>query len=154
MRIEELNRFVRAPIQGELRKLNSKLQSLESDLRSTYIRVQKKRELESRSAAIDREISSVRQQIEETKNEMTGLDDKGREILDQKEVYDREKAIIQQWKEDVQTVRSQLEVLEGLTATATPNDARGLIENDTVQGEQDRSELGRTGKEHYSRAAM
>lgn len=141
VRIDELNRFVRAPIQGELRKLNSKLQSLESDLRSTYIRVQKKRELESRSAAIDREISSVRQQIEETKNEMTGLDDKGREILDQKEVYDREKAIIQQWKEDVQAVRSQLEVLEGLTATANPDDARGLIENHTVQGEQDRSEL-------------
>lgn len=119
VRIDELNRFVRAPIQEDLRKLNSTLETLQSDLRSKYIDVQKKRELEERLVATDREISSVRQQIEETKDEMTDLGDDDREVLDQKEVYDQEKAFVRRWTEKVEKIRSHLKKLEELTTSGS-----------------------------------
>ncbi|MCS4102804.1 TrlF family AAA-like ATPase [Salinibacter ruber] len=139
VRVEELNDFVRAPVQEDLSGLNSNLDSLESELRSTYIEVQKKRELEEKLGATEREISSVRQQIEETKNEMTGLSDNDREVLDQKEVYDQEKAFVQQWEEEVNNIRTELEVLEELTAVSSSR-ARGFIIDETDRNDGGRSE--------------
>jgi type III restriction enzyme len=136
VRIDELNRFVRAPIQEELGKLNSALETLKSDLRSKYIDVQKKRELEERLDATEREISSVRQQIEETKNEMTDLSDDDREVLDQKEAYDQEKASVRTWTEEVRKIRSHLEQLEEVTTS----EALGFTVDGTDHEEGDQSQ--------------
>jgi len=126
VRIEELRRFVRAPVQDDLRDLDAGLESLKSDLRSAYIKVQKKRELQEDQSSVEREISSVQQQIEQAKDAMTDLSDGDRQILDQKEVYDREKETIQRWTDELKGVRSHLAELDEMTTSGPSSGTSGL----------------------------
>jgi len=92
---------------------------------------------------VGRELDSIQKQIKQTKDNMAGLSDPDRQTLDQKAAYDQEEVVVQQWVEELDVIRSQLEQLRERTSTDSESNPDWLNdhESDNDNGLSNRDEL-------------
>jgi type III restriction enzyme len=109
-RLDELRRFVHAPIQGDLDSLQEQIAGLGIDLRAAFDRVVRYRALQSEIAAHDIERRSLNEQIERLRATLKGLTPEDTAIIARQGVYDAEQRIVQSLERDANTAKQSLAV--------------------------------------------
>lgn len=132
-RLDELRRFVHAPIQAELDGLAEQIDGLAVDLRTGFDRVIRFRALQSEVAAHDIERHSLNQQVETLRASLKGLSPDDTAIIARQGVYEVEQRAVQSLERDATAAQEALSVLAGeLSHLPTPLDVRNLTENGAV----------------------
>ncbi|MEB2311796.1 MAG: AAA family ATPase [Polyangiaceae bacterium] len=107
-RIEELRRFVHAPVRAELAALDEKIASSRIELRSSFDKLQRFRALTAELTAHELERSSLTERIEKLKASLKGLSDEDRAIIARQGVYDAEERIIATFERDAENAKTAL----------------------------------------------
>jgi len=107
-RLDELRRFVHAPIQGELDALQERIDALASELRAAFDKVVRYRSLQSEIAAHDIEHKSLNEQIGKLRASLKGLSPEDRAIIARQGVYEAEQRIVQTLERDVSAAKQAL----------------------------------------------
>lgn len=93
--LDELTRFVTAPIQDQLDELDSRRDELSAAIRENFVHLQRVRTLE-RSVARDKlALASLDQQAAAVRETLSGLSDTEREVLRAKPTYDEGDALVE-----------------------------------------------------------
>ena len=125
-RLDELRRFVHAPIQGDLEALQERIAGLGIDLRAGFDRVIRYRTLRAEIAAHDIERRSLNEQIAKLRVSLKGLSPDDRAIIARQGVYETEQRVVQSLDRDMNAARQK----------TTPNphkishDASGRVETE------------------------
>lgn len=129
-RLDELRRFVHAPIQADLDALQERIAGLAVDLRSGFDRVIRYRSLQEEIAAHDIERRSLNEQIERLRSTLKGLSAEDRAIIDRQGVYEAEQRAVQSLERDATAANDALTAASAeLARLPTALDAKGLTEN-------------------------
>src|ERR1700744_4578380 len=88
IRLEELQRFVTGPIRSDLERLELKDADLPRDIRENFVQVQRQRSLEVEVHRDELTATSLRQQIDQIRETLSGLSDEDRETLATKGRFD------------------------------------------------------------------
>jgi chromosome segregation protein len=142
VRLDELTRFVEAPIRSELLELSTRRDQLAAAIRQNYGVVERHRAL---AAEVDRDaftITSVRQQATRLRTELVDLSPDDAECLNAKPAYDRERQLTNDWLRKLDQASSAIEQARdsvarvsssiSMPASDTPNrDALAALETAT-----------------------
>jgi chromosome segregation protein len=107
-RLDELRRFVHAPIQAELDALQERISGLGIDLRAAFDRVIRFRALQAEIAAHDIERKSLNEQIEKLRASLKGLASNDQAIIARQGVYEAEQRIVQSLERDANAAKQAL----------------------------------------------
>jgi type III restriction enzyme len=134
-RLDELRRFVHAPIQDELDALDEQNASLVSDLRAQFDRVIRHRALQKDIGAHDLELTSLKQQLETLRASLKGLSEEDTATIARQARYELEQRVVQSMERDATSARNALQVLaEELKRLPTPISTSNTPENaETLQ---------------------
>jgi type III restriction enzyme len=129
-RLDELRRFVHAPIQAELDGLTEQIDGLGADLRTAFERVVRFRALQSEIAAHDIERHSLNEQVERLRSSLKGLSPEDTAIIARQGIYEAEQRAVQSLERDANAAKDALAVLANeLGRLPAPLDTRNLTEN-------------------------
>jgi type III restriction enzyme len=121
VRLEELRRFVQAPIRQELEDIRSRLAAKANTLRATHARVRTKRQIEHDLAMAERESKSIDEQSAAIRRDLVGLDEEDRALLSAQPKVEREADVVRQWQNAMERARLSLDqsavVLTSLSST-------------------------------------
>jgi chromosome segregation protein len=135
-RLDELRRFVHAPIQGDLDALKERAAGLGIALRSAFDRVSRRRALEAEVAAHDIERASLTEQINKLRASLKGLSPDDSVIIARQGVYEAEHRVVQSLERDVKAVQETLVKAAGeLKRLPVAIDLRGAAENGALLAE-------------------
>ncbi len=112
-RLDELRRFVHAPIQGKLDRISEQVTSLGGELRAAFDRVIRYRSLQFEVAAHDIERRSLTEQIERLRASLKGLSGEDQAIIARQSAYEAEQRVVQSMERDANVTK------EALAAIAT-----------------------------------
>ncbi|PBC38601.1 hypothetical protein CJ179_39115 [Rhodococcus sp. ACS1] len=101
VRVEELNRFVTAPIRAHLDNFDRSISDVSGRLRENYATLQRFRDLQSNVARSVLLEKSLADQAANLRASLTGLSDEDRILLDQKPTVDQVRRAISQWDQDL-----------------------------------------------------
>jgi chromosome segregation protein len=104
VRMDELLRFIHAPIRKELDNISYRLDGLTSEIRSVYDSLQKQRLVEKAIDNEGRELKSLTEQVTTIRHGLKGLGDEDQEILSKYAEYEKEEELVAGWSEDVKRV--------------------------------------------------
>jgi type III restriction enzyme len=104
IRIEELGRFISAPIRADLARIDRQLADRAGRIRQTYETLQRYRRLLSGLQRRELEQNSLAQQAAKLRESLTGLSDDDQKALDQGKIYDAADRDIQSWQGAASTV--------------------------------------------------
>ncbi len=129
VKIEELDRFVHAPVKHELDGVHAAREELKSKLRTTYEEVTRHRTLAAEVSKHDLERASLREQIERLRTELKGLADADRAVIAQQAQFEAEERLVRAWQDELQRAGEALATIEHefadgpamLPAAETPN---------------------------------
>ncbi len=107
-RLEELRRFVHAPIRTDLAALEEKIAQSRSDLRLCFDRLLRFRSLKSELSAHELERTSLSERLEKLRATLKGLSETDRTIIARKSGYDAEERVIAALERDAQAARTAL----------------------------------------------
>ncbi|MGD0778105.1 MAG: TrlF family AAA-like ATPase [Candidatus Solibacter sp.] len=107
-RLDELRRFVHAPIQADLDALQERIAGLGIDLRAAFDRVVRYRALQGEIAAHDIERHSLNEQIERLRSSLKGLSPEDSVIIARQSAYDAEQRLVQSLERDANAARQAL----------------------------------------------
>jgi chromosome segregation protein len=107
-RLDELRRFVHAPIQAELDSFQARIAGLSIDLRAGFDQVTRHRTLQAEIAAHDIERRSLNEQIEKLKSTLKGLSPEDQAIIARQGVYEAENRIMQSLERDANAAKQAL----------------------------------------------
>jgi type III restriction enzyme len=107
-RIDELRRFVHAPIQGELDGLKERATGLSIELRTAFDRVIRRRSLEAEIAAHELERRSLNEQVDRLRLSLKGLSPDDRGIIARQGVYEMEQRVVQSLERDAKAAQQAL----------------------------------------------
>lgn len=107
-RLDELRRFVHAPIQAELDALEERIAGLAADLRAVFSRVTRYRALQVDIAAHDFERHSLQQQIESLRSSLKGLSAEDRTTIARQAAYEAEQRVVQALERDANAAKEAL----------------------------------------------
>lgn len=105
LRIDELTRFVTAPIQRTLDGLDQKVLEISGKLRENYARLQRVRDLDAAIARQQIAEKSLSEQAANLRASLTDLSDGDRQLLDAKPQYDLVREIMESQDRDLGTLR-------------------------------------------------
>lgn len=105
-RIDELRRFVHAPVRGELAALDEKIANLRTELRSAFGRLQRYRLLTGELTAYELERRSVSERIEKLRASLKGLSDDDRATIARQTVYDAEERVVGSLERDAENAKN------------------------------------------------
>jgi type III restriction enzyme len=88
VRLDELTRFVTAPIRERLRESASRAAELAAQIRENHTQLQRQRALQKALSQDELNLGSLRQQAKNLRDGLTGLKDSDRECLAQRPGYD------------------------------------------------------------------
>lgn len=122
VRLEELERFLHAPIRNELNLYDEQFDEIAAKIREAYLRVQQQRQLRKDLESKSREAQSLKAQAEHLRGGLSGLDDDDREVLTSLGNYNEEQEIVSTWNREIQeTKESVTDLLNGLPTTDEAN---------------------------------
>ena len=107
-RLDELRRFVHAPIQSELDILEEQITGLSSVLRAAFDRVMRHRALREEVAAHEIERSSLHQQSERLRSSLRGLSPTDQATIKRQASYETEQRTAQALERDAKTAKQAL----------------------------------------------
>ncbi len=107
-RLDELRRFVHAPIQTELDKLEAQIAGLSADLRAAFDRVIRHRKLSVEAAAHDIERQSLNEQGKHLSASLKGLSADDRAIIDRHSIYEADQRVVQALERDARAAKDAL----------------------------------------------
>src|ERR1039458_9496275 len=129
-RLDELRRFVDAPIQANLDALQERIAGLGIDLRAAFDRVIRYRTLQGEIAAHDIERRSLNEQIEKLRSSLQGLSVDDRAIIARQGVYEAEQRRSESLERDANAAKQALATAAAeFKRLPTAIDARHTTEN-------------------------
>jgi type III restriction enzyme len=129
-RIEELRRFVQAPIRKELDVLAGSLNALRTRLREGFEQVRSLRTLEAEVTALTFEQSSLQEQVLRLRNTLSGLASGDAAVITRQSGYEQERRLVQALRRDEEALRSSLrDVSDALGAIEPRFEASKAPEN-------------------------
>ncbi len=137
VRIEELTRFITAPIKGDLDRLQRKGSDRANRIRETYATLQRFRDLTSTLHNRTLEERSITEQANTIRTSLAGLTEDDRAILEQGQHYNAAGSLVTSWRAGASTVSQKAKELRQLVqsqATAIqhvpvePAAAKGTLE--------------------------
>ena len=111
VRIEELSRFVTAPIRNELNRIKRQLQEKEDRIRQTYSTVRQQRSLSRTQKELHLVQRSFSYQAEILQASLTGLSDEDRTLLEKGKVYSAADQVVDSWRDGLKIIREKAEDL-------------------------------------------
>ena len=107
-RLDELRRFVHAPIQAELDAIEEHISRLATDVRASFDRVTRARTLQAEIAAHDIERRSLSEQIGNLRSSVKGLSADDLAIIARQSAYEAELRVVQGLERDASAAREAL----------------------------------------------
>ena len=118
VRIDELTRFVTAPIRGELSRIDRDLADHAERIRQSYATRRRRRALEQTIQTRQLEANSLVEQADALRAGLTGLSEEDRALLDRGKVYDAANQSVEGWKDGVRSVGQGAAGLRRAVSTA------------------------------------
>ena len=119
VRVDELNRFITAPIRGRLDGFSRSINEAAGRLRENYATLQRFRGLQANVARSVLQEKSLADQAANLRTSLTGLSDEDRAVLDGKPAVDRIGRAVGQWDQDVdESFESAAQLVADLKAVA------------------------------------
>ncbi|MEO0437323.1 MAG: TrlF family AAA-like ATPase [Pseudomonadota bacterium] len=111
VRVDELSRFVTAPILSELDSIGSRLADREERIRESYATVRRRRALAR--AIEERQLAetSLKEQAEALRSGLTGLSAEDRALLDRGKVFTGADQALSSWRDGAMTLKENLQDL-------------------------------------------
>lgn len=129
-RLDELRRFVHAPIQTELDALEERIAGLGSEMRAAFDRVSRYRALQAEIAAHEIERRSLNEQIEKLRSSLKGLSPEDQAIIARQAAYEVEQRVVQGFERDATAAKEALAaVASEFKQLAAPIESRNTPEN-------------------------
>jgi type III restriction enzyme len=113
VRVDELTRFVTAPVQARLAEIDAELATVAGEIREAYARVQRERQLDVAIRRDELALESLREQATRLREGITGVSAGDRELLDQRVGYEAARQLVESFER---------------TATRAQNETRALAE--------------------------
>lgn len=108
VRVDELSRFVIAPIQAQLDSIDSQMTDAASRVRQTYASLQRYRTLETAIARSQLAVESLTQQATNLRTSLEAVSDADREVLSNKSDYDTADELAQEWSRTLEQARAAI----------------------------------------------
>jgi type III restriction enzyme len=112
VRIEELSRFVEAPIRGVLDDIEKTFARTGAEMRQVYATLLRKRRLQQQITKDELLLESLNEQAANLTNSLGGLSKDDTELLAAKPLYERAEHALELWKSDAETVGNALNDIE------------------------------------------
>jgi type III restriction enzyme len=125
VRLEELSRFVEAPIRGELDDLEKRFERAASEMREIYATLLRLRRLQRQAANDTLILESLSEQAEQIRKSLLGLSEDDTKLLAAKPQYDRAEELIELWSSDLDVAADAIEELDASLANL-PSDSPKL----------------------------
>jgi len=132
VRIEELQRFITAPIRSNLIQIDQQISDKADRIRETYATLRRQKALIALLAKRELEARSLKEQADALRKALTGLSDDDRALLDQGSTYDAAEHVYGAWQTDV---HSLLHTAQKLSMDATANRERATLPPDMPHAE-------------------
>ncbi len=104
VRIDELTRFVTAPIRGELNRIDRELADYADRIRQSYATRRRRRALEQTIQKRELEAKSLNEQADALRAGLTGLSEDDRALLDRGKIFDAANQSVEAWKDGVKSI--------------------------------------------------
>src|SRR5262249_4139518 len=105
VRLEELSRFVTAPIRTRLNQVQRSLEEKAARVRQTHAVRKRQMVLTANLGQRELEATSLAQQAETLKNSLTGLSQEDRALLDRGKTWQSADEAVQAWKSEIQYLK-------------------------------------------------
>lgn len=148
IRLEELSRFVEAPIRGELDDIEKQFERAGAEMRQVYATLLRMRRLQRQAENDELLLQSLTEQAANIRGALTGLSEDDTQTLASKELYDRAGERLQVLAADIETITEAIDDIDAKTAVLpTDVDLTGLPEGETLAAiEKQRSQYLREAK--------
>lgn len=114
VRLDELSRFITAPIRTVLDGIEGQLSDRAERIRETYVAVRRQRTLLRTLDKLQFTERSLTEQVETMRRRLTGLSDNDRALLDKGKVFSNADQAVDSWRESMNTFRENAENLRRL----------------------------------------
>lgn len=104
VRIDELTRFVTAPIRAELNRIDRELANHAERIRQSYATRRRRRALEQTIQKRELEAKSLTEQADALRAALTGLSEDDRALLDRGKVFDAANQSVAGWKDGIMSI--------------------------------------------------
>jgi chromosome segregation protein len=118
VRIDELTRFVTAPIRGELNRIDRELDDHAERIRQSYATQRRRRALEQTIQTRELEAKSLAEQADALRAGLTGLSEEDRALLDRGKVFDAANQSVEGWIDGIRSVGQGVGALKRTVSTA------------------------------------
>lgn len=108
IRVDELLRFVTAPIQRDLEEIDRKQQEIAGRLRENYGTLQRHRDLTTEVERSELRVRSLAEQAQALRDGLSGLSEEDRKVLDGKAAHDRVREAQSAWEQYLGATRAEL----------------------------------------------
>jgi len=112
VRLDELARFINAPIRAELGRLERQISEQAEKLRWSFSTRQRQKTIERDLTRLTLELRSYQEQANQIRSSLSGLSDADRKLLDLGPQYDHAEQIIEEKKGRLSETREQINKLE------------------------------------------
>lgn len=126
VRLDELARFITAPIRTELGQLERKVDEQNEKLRKSYSTRQRQKTIEKDIARLTLEIRSYQEQANSIRASLGGLSEEDRTLLDLGSQYDSAEEVVDARKQRLQDARGRIDQLRELLGSGIRGDFAGL----------------------------
>ncbi len=130
VKTEELKRFIEQPILGQLEKLKFQLNETGTKLKSSYVQLIRKKEIEREIENFNLESQSLNIQIDSIRKSLKGISDQDQETINKKSKYEVEQTIINNLANELNVFESKaIELVKLLELYPEPLGGLEQIEN-------------------------
>ena len=105
VRVEELSRFITAPVRGELNRIERQASDRAERIRQTYATRRRQRSLTQTLQKRELEENSLTGQADTIRAALTGLSEEDRALLDRGKVFDAADRSVRAWQSGTSSVR-------------------------------------------------
>lgn len=104
VRVEELSRFINAPIRSQLTAIDRRINDKSEQIRQSYSVKRRHHKIVSDLSKRDLETRSLEEQAENIRKALTGLSEEDRKLIDQGRTFDRAERYVDSRIEEIRTV--------------------------------------------------
>jgi chromosome segregation protein len=112
IRLEELSRFVEAPIRAQLGDLEKTFERAAAEMRQLYATLLRRRSLQKQITNDELLPESLNEQAENIRKSLSGLSEADTKLLGSKSSYDRAEEALEMWVSDMGAVGTAIEEME------------------------------------------
>jgi chromosome segregation protein len=124
VRVEELSRFIIAPVRAELGNIERQAADRAERIRQSYATRRRQRSLAQTLQNRELQAKSLTEQADAIRASLTGLSDEDRTLLDTGKVFDAANLAVQSWKDGVSSFSTHAIALSGSSQSAIWCDRR------------------------------